>query len=129
MQASLNRLTADVHFLTAPLRLIWRSILWLVFLFCAPAIFFSFLLFAIFYRVPDKSDAIWFLKWVFGVIAPFASSFWFLLAVMLPRFYRAQRDGYEVLKHVWASLTSDRRDSIRFRHHRCRNALRNPCFV
>ena len=34
-----TQLANDVHFLVAPLRFIWRSILWFIFLFFAPAIF------------------------------------------------------------------------------------------
>jgi hypothetical protein len=94
-EANLNRLSNDVHLLAAPFRFILRSLLWLAVLLLAPAIFFSVLLFAVFYHGADKSDTVWFLKWGFGVLAPFVSSFWFLLAVMLPKFYRA-RDGYEV---------------------------------
>jgi hypothetical protein len=73
-----------------------RSLIWLAVLLLAPALFFSVLIFAVFYHGADKSDIVWFLKWGFGVLAPFVSSFWFLLAVMLPRFYRAKRAGYKV---------------------------------
>lgn len=95
-EANLSQLTSDVHLLAAPFQFILRSLLWIAFLLLAPAIFFSVLLFAVFYQGADKSDIIWLLKWGFGVLAPLASSFWFLLAVMFPKFYRAKRDGYEV---------------------------------
>ncbi|MGD1081311.1 MAG: hypothetical protein ABR881_23555 [Candidatus Sulfotelmatobacter sp.] len=94
--ANLDRLSADVHFLVSPLRYLVRSLIWLAVLILAPAIFFSILIFVVFYNGADKSDAVWALKWVFGVLSPFASAFWFLMAVMVPKFYRAKRDGYEI---------------------------------
>ncbi len=95
-EANLDRLSGDVHFVVSPLRFLVRSLVWLAVLILAPAIFFSILIFVVFYHGPDKSDTVWALKWVFGVLSPFGSAFWFLMAVMVPKFYRAKRDGYEI---------------------------------
>jgi hypothetical protein len=76
-----TQLANDVHFLVAPLRLLWHALLWLLFLLLAPAIFAIVPVFAIRYASPDE---IWFLKWLFGVFGPFATAFWFLIIAMLP---------------------------------------------
>ena len=55
--------------------------LWLLFLLLAPAIFAIVPVLAVRYASPDE---IWLLKWVFGVLGPFASTFWFLIIAMLP---------------------------------------------
>ena len=95
-EANLDRLSRDVHFVLSPLRFLVRSLAWLAVVILAPTIFFSILIFVVFYNGADKSDAVWALKWVFGVLSPFGASFWFLMAVMVPKFYRAKRDGYEI---------------------------------
>jgi hypothetical protein len=83
-----TQLAGDVHFLTAPLRFLWRSILILLFLLFAPAILAIVPVFAIRYASPDE---IWLLKWLFGVIGPFASTFWFLIIAMIPAHNRGER--------------------------------------
>jgi hypothetical protein len=95
-ETNLDRLSRDVHFVVSPLRFLVRSLVWLAVLILAPAIFFSILIFVVFYEGADKSDAVWALKWVFGALSPFGASFWFLMAVMIPKFYGANRDGYEI---------------------------------
>lgn len=87
-EANLNQLANDVHFLTEPLRFLWRSILILLFLLLAPAIFAIVPVLAISYASPDE---IWFLKWAFGVLGPFASTFWFLIVAMIPAHNRGER--------------------------------------
>ena len=87
-EANLNQLAGDVHFLTAPLRFLWRSLLWFVFLLCAPAIFLIVPILAVRYASPDE---IWLLKWAFGVLGPFASTFWFLIIAMIPANNRGER--------------------------------------
>jgi hypothetical protein len=68
-----RQLADDVHFLTAPLRFIWRSILWFVFLFFAPAIFLVVPLAVVHFFPGD--DAIGLLKVLLGVLGPFACAF------------------------------------------------------
>jgi len=75
-EANLNQLAGDVHFLTAPLRFLWHALLWFLFLLCAPAIFLIVPILAVKYA---SQDEIWLLKWVFGVLGPFAASFWFII--------------------------------------------------
>jgi hypothetical protein len=87
-EANVNQLASDVHFLTAPLRFLWRSILILLFLLLAPAIFAIVPILALKYASPDD---IWLLKWLFGVFGPFASTFWFLIVGMIPAHDRGER--------------------------------------
>jgi hypothetical protein len=83
-----TQLANDVHFLVAPLRFLWRSILTLLFLLLAPAIFAIVPVLAIRYASPEE---IWLLKWLFGVLGPFASTFWFLIIAMIPAHNRGER--------------------------------------
>ena len=83
-----TQLANDVHFLTAPLRLLWHALLWLLFLLLAPAIFAIVPVVAVRYASPDE---IWLLKWLFGVLGPFASTFWFGMIAMLPAHNRGER--------------------------------------
>src|ERR1039457_839090 len=77
-----TQLANDVHFLTAPLRLLWHALFWLLFLLLAPAIFAIVPVLAVRYA---SSDEIWLLKWSFGVLGPFAAAFWYVLVAMIPR--------------------------------------------
>ena len=86
-EANLNQLAGDVHFLAAPLRLMWHAF-WLIFLLLAPAIFAIVPVLAVRYASPDE---IWLLKWMFGVLGPFASTFWFLIVAMIPAHNRGER--------------------------------------
>jgi len=83
-----TQLANDVHFLTAPLRLLWHALLWLLFLLLAPAIFAIVPVLAVRYA---SSDEIWLLKWVFGVLGPFAAAFWFVIIAMFPAHNREER--------------------------------------
>ena len=87
-EAQLNRLASDVHFATAPLRFAWHALLWFLFLLLAPAIFAVVPILAVRYALPDE---IWLLKWLFGVLGPFASTFWFLIIAMIPAHNRGER--------------------------------------
>ena len=87
-EANLNQLANDVHFLVAPLRFIWRSILTLLFLLLAPVLFAIVPVLAVRYASPDE---IWLLKWVLGVLGPFASAFWFVIIAMIPAHKRGER--------------------------------------
>jgi hypothetical protein len=78
----------DVHFLVAPLRFAWHALLWFLFLLLAPAIFAIVPILAVRYASPDD---IWLLKWLFGVLGPFASTFWFLIVAMIPAHDRGER--------------------------------------
>ena len=83
-----TQLASDVHFLVAPLRFLWRSILTLLFLLLAPLLFAIVPVLAVMYASPDE---IWLLKWVFGVLGPFASAFWFVIIAMIPAHKRGER--------------------------------------
>jgi hypothetical protein len=87
-EASLNQLAGDIHFLTAPLRFLWHALLWLLFLLLAPAIFAIVPVLAVRYASPDE---IWLLKWLFGVLGPFAAAFWFVIIAMFPAHNRGER--------------------------------------
>lgn len=87
-EANLNQLAGDVHFLTAPLRFAWHALLWLLFLLFAPALFAMVPVLALQYASPDD---IWLLKWLFGVLGPFASTFWFVIVAMIPAHNRGER--------------------------------------
>jgi hypothetical protein len=89
-----TQLANDVHFVVAPLRFLWHAVLWLLFLLLAPAIFAIVPVLAIRYASPDE---IWLLKWLFGVLGPFATAFWFLIIAMLPA---CNRDGRGLLFHI-----------------------------
>ena len=87
-EANLNQLSGDVHFLTAPVRFLWHALLWLLFLLLAPAIFAIVPVLALRYASPDD---IWLFKWLFGVLGPFASTFWFVIIAMIPAHNRGER--------------------------------------
>jgi hypothetical protein len=82
-----TQLANDVHFVVAPLRFLWHALLWLIFLLLAPAIFAIVPVLAVRYASPDE---IWLLKWAFGVLGPFASTFWFLIIAMIPAHNRGE---------------------------------------
>lgn len=94
-EANLNQLAGDVHFLTTPLRFAWHALLWFLFLLLAPAIFAIVPVLAIKYA---SLDDIWFLKWLFGVLGPFASTFWFVIVAMIPAHDRGERGLFFQLK-------------------------------
>jgi hypothetical protein len=89
-----TQLANDVHFLTAPFRFIWHSILIFLFVLFAPAILLVVPLLVVHYFPGD--DTIGLLKVLLGVFGPFAASFWFLLSCEFPKFYAAARDGGHV---------------------------------
>lgn len=93
-----TQLANDVHFLTAPLRVLWHALLWLIFLLLAPAVFAIVPVLALRYASPDE---IWLLKWLFGVVGPFASTFWFLIIAMIPARNSGER-GLAFLKSFGA---------------------------
>ena len=78
----------DIHFLVAPLRFAWHTLLWFLFLLLAPAIFATLPVLALKYA---SRDEIWLLKWLFGVLGPFASTFWFVIIAMIPAHDRGER--------------------------------------
>ncbi len=83
-----TQMASDIHFLTAPLRFLWQSLLWLAFLLCAPAIFLIVPILAVRYA---SADEICLLKWGFGVLGPFAAAFWFVIIAMIPAHNRGER--------------------------------------
>jgi hypothetical protein len=86
-----TQLANDVHFLTAPLRFIWRSILTFLFLFFAPAILLVIPLLIVHYSPGD--DTIGLLKVLLGVLGPFACAFWLVIASAYPAARQAVREG------------------------------------
>ena len=84
------QLANDVHFLTAPLRFLWHALLWLLFLLLAPAIFAIVPVVAVRCASPDE---VWLLKWLFGVLGPFASmAFGFLVSAAAMFFFATNYD-------------------------------------
>ncbi len=83
-----TQMVNDIHVLTAPLRFLWRSLLWFAFLLCAPAIFLIVPILAVEYA---STDEICLLKWAFGVLGPFAAAFWYVIVVMIPAHNRGER--------------------------------------
>jgi hypothetical protein len=90
-ESSLNQIASDVHFLTAPLRFIWRSILWFIFLFFAPAILLVVPLALVHFFPGD--DAIGLLKVLLAVLGPVACAFWLVIASAYPAARQAVREG------------------------------------
>ena len=84
------QLANDVHFLTAPLRFIWRSLLWLIFLLLAPLLYWT-IPFA-FIAIDPNSD---FRMLVFAYMAlgPFVAAFWTMIVCMVRRYRRMTADG------------------------------------
>ena len=85
------QLANDVHFLTAPLRFLWRSILIFLFLLFAPAILLVVPLALVHFFPGD--DTIGLLKVLLGVFGPFACAFWLVIASAYPEARQAVREG------------------------------------
>ena len=85
-----TQLASDVHFLAAPLRFVWRSLLWLLFFLFAPLLYSTvpFLLVAL---EPHADFSV--LALVCMALGPFAASFWMILACHWPTVRQAQREG------------------------------------
>ena len=94
-----THLATDVHFLVAPMRFVWHALLWFLFLLLAPVIFAIVPVLAL--RYASKDD-IWLLRWLFGVLGPFASTFWFLIIAMIPAYDRGERGLFFQLKSFGA---------------------------
>ena len=94
-----TQLANDVHFLVAPLRFVWHALLWFLFLLLAPVIFAIAPVLAL--RYASKDD-IWLLRWLFGALGPFASTFWFLIIAMIPAHDRGERGLFFQLKSFGA---------------------------
>ncbi len=86
-----TQLASDVHFLTAPLRFILRSILTFLFLLFAPAIFLVVPLALVHFFPAD--DTIGLLKVLLGVLGPFACAFWLVIASAYRQARQAVREG------------------------------------
>ena len=87
-----TQLANDVHFLTAPFRFIWHSILIFLFLLFAPAILLVVPLLVVHYFPGD--DTIGLLKVLLGVFGPFACAFWLIIASPYPEAWRAAHEGH-----------------------------------
>jgi hypothetical protein len=88
--ANVNQLAGDVHFLTAPLRFLWRSLLWFVFLLFAPLLYWT-IPFA-FIAVDPNSD-FRMLAFAYMALGPFVSAFWTMILCMVRRYRRLTSDG------------------------------------
>ena len=85
-----TQLANDVHFLTAPLRFLWHSLLWLIFLLLAPLLYWT-IPFA-FVAVDPNSD-FGTLAFAYMALGPFVSAFWTMIICMLRRYRRMTSDG------------------------------------
>jgi hypothetical protein len=85
-----TQLANDVHFLTAPLRFVWRSILIFVFLFFAPLLYWTIPL--AFIAIDPNSD-FRMLAFAYMGLGPFVSAFWTMIACMVRRYRRMTSDG------------------------------------
>jgi hypothetical protein len=83
------------------MRFLWHSLLWLLFLLFAPALFAIVPVLAVRYAAQDE---ILLLKWAFGVLAPFVAAFWYPLVVMIPAHNRGER-GLVFHFKAFASMT------------------------
>ena len=89
-EANLNRLSGDVHFLTAPFRFIWHSILWILFLTAAPLLYLTipFLLIAF-----DPHGYFSVLAGIYMLLGPLIAAFWMLVSCHWPTVRRARLEG------------------------------------
>lgn len=89
-EANINQLTGDVHFLTAPIRFLFRCLLALVFLLLAPVLY-AVVPFVLIAADPNSDFSI--LALVYMALGPFASAFWLMMCGVLPDAYRAHMEG------------------------------------
>ena len=85
-----TQLANDVQFLTAPFRLIWRSILIFVFLLFAPLLYWT-IPFA-FIAIDPQSD-FRMLAFAYMALGPFVAAFWTMIVCMVRRDRRMTSDG------------------------------------
>lgn len=87
---AVTQLASDVHFLVAPLRFLWRSLLWLIFLFFAPILYLTvpFVLIAL---EPHAYFPV--LALVYMALGPFVCAFWMVVCCHLPTVRKAHREG------------------------------------
>ena len=85
-----TQLANDVHFLTAPLRFLWRSILTFLFLLLAPLLYWT-IPFA-FIAIDPQSD-FRMLAFAYMALGPFVSAFRTMIICMLRRYRRMTADG------------------------------------
>src|SRR5271157_462698 len=85
-----TQLANDVHFLTAPLRFLWRSILTFSFLLLAPLLYWTipFAFVAI-----DRNSDFRMLVFAYMALGPFVSAFWTMIVCMVRRYRRMTSDG------------------------------------
>ncbi len=84
------QLANDVHFLTAPLRFIWHSLLWFVFLLFAPLLYWTIPFACI---AVDPNSDFRMLVFAYMALGPFVSAFWTMIVCMLSRYRRMTSDG------------------------------------
>ena len=87
-----TQLANDVHFLTAPFRFLWHSILWLLFLLFAPLLFLTvpFILIA-----ADPNADFGVIALFYMVTGPFVCCFWMCLGSYLVSIRQIKREGKE----------------------------------
>jgi hypothetical protein len=85
-----TQIASDVHFLVAPLRFIWRSIFWAIFLLIAPVLYLTvpFVLVAL---APSSDFGV--LALAYLALGPFVASFWLIITRMISRYRRLTADG------------------------------------
>ena len=86
-----TQLANDVHFLTAPLRFIWRSILWTIFLLIAPVLYLT-VPFILIVLTPNNG-VFPMLAFAYMALGPFVSAFWTMIVCMIRRHRRMTADG------------------------------------
>ena len=84
-ERNLNQVAGDVHFLTAPVRFLWHSLLIGIFVILAPAIFLTADVLVLMFGGPDAVVA---LKTLICIAGPFATALWFMVLKLLPRINR-----------------------------------------
>ena len=85
-----TQLANDMHFLTAPLRFIWRSILIFLLLFFAPLLYWTIPFACI---AVDPNSDFRMLVFAYMALGPFVSAFWTMIVCMVRRYRRMTSDG------------------------------------
>ena len=85
-----TQLANDMHFLTAPLRFIWRSILIFLLLFFAPLLYWTIPFACI---AVDPNSDFRMLVFAYMALGPFVSAFWTMIVCMVRRYRRITSDG------------------------------------
>jgi len=85
-----TQLANDVHFLTAPLRFLWHSLLRFIFLLFAPLLYWTIPFACI---AVDPNSDFRMLVFAYMALGPFVSAFWTMIVCMVRRYRRMTSDG------------------------------------